>query len=40
MGGFVSPLNNLGKEGDLWFKEVEEVFTEVPSVSEKEGCDS
>ena len=35
-----SPLNNLGREGDPMFEEVEEVVTEVPSVSEKEGCDS
>lgn len=35
-----SPLNNLGREGDPWSEEVEEVFTEVPSISDKEGCDS
>ena len=25
------PLNHLGREGDLWFKMVEEVFSEVQS---------
>lgn len=35
-----SPLGNLGREGDPWSEEVEEVFTEVPSISDKEGCDS
>ena len=30
----------LGREGDPWSEEVEEVFTEVPSISVNEGCDS
>ena len=34
------PLNSLGRKGDPWLKEVEEVFTEVPCISDKEGCDS
>ena len=33
-------MNNLGREGDPWFEEVEDVFTKVQSVSDKEGCDS
>lgn len=36
----VSPLNILGREGDPWSEEVEEVFMEVPSLSVNEGCDS
>ena len=35
-----SPLNHLGREGDPWFEEVEEVFSEVQSLSDIEGCDS
>ena len=35
-----SPLNHLGKEGDPWSEEVEEVFSEVQSLSDTEGCDS
>ena len=34
-----SSLNNLGREGDPWSEEVEEVLTAVPCVSDKEGCD-
>ena len=36
----VSPLKILGREGDFWSEEVEEVFMEVPSISVNEGCDS
>ena len=35
-----SPLNHLGREGYPWFEEVEEVFREVQSLSDIEGCDS
>ena len=35
-----SPLNHLSREGDPWFEEVEEVFSEVQSLSDIEGCDS
>ena len=35
-----SPLNHLGREGYPWFEEVEEVFSEVQSLSDIEGCDS
>lgn len=35
-----SPLTNLVREGDPWFEEEEEVFTEDPRVSDKEGCAS
>ena len=30
----------MGREGDPWFEEVEEVFSEVQSLSDIEGCDS
>ena len=35
-----SPLNHLSREGDPWFEEVEEVFSEVQSLSDIEGYDS
>ena len=33
-------MNFLGREGDPWSEEVEDVFTELLSISDKEGCDS
>ena len=35
-----SPLNFVGREGDPWSEEVEDVFTEILSLSDKEECDS
>ena len=38
--GQFSPLNLVGREGDPWSEEVEDVFTELLSISDKEECDS
>ena len=38
--GQFSPLNFGGREGDPWSEEVEDVFTELLSISDREGCDS
>ena len=38
--GQFSPLNFVGREGDPWLEEVEDVFTELLSISDKERCDS
>ena len=33
-------MNFVGREGDPWSEEVEDVFTELLSISDKEECDS
>ena len=33
-------MNLVGREGDPWSEEVEDVFTELLSISDKEECDS
>ena len=33
-------MNFIGREGDPWSEEVEDVFTELLSISDKEECDS
>ena len=38
--GQFSPLNFVGREGDPSSEEVEDVFTELLSISDREGCDS
>ena len=38
--GQFSPLNFVGREGDSWSEEVEDVFMELSSISDKEECDS